>query len=188
MAPDIASPKSDGLGADGLRWSGRISLTPRILAVNVFALALLAGGFFYLDSYRTRIVDARLEQSARELQLLAIGLESVPPERQRQLIAAYARQTGDRVRRYAPDGHRLSDSFAMDAPRYRVFGYWFVFRLNKKLWPVQGRNVLEVELCKRDRQIIPEVRLRDVELEIKYLMGKNYHRDLIDNDLGPGKA
>ena len=74
MAPDIASPKSDGLGADGLRWSGRISLTPRILAVNVFALALLAGGFFYLDSYRTRIVDARLEQSARELQLLAIGL------------------------------------------------------------------------------------------------------------------
>ncbi|RJG54861.1 HAMP domain-containing protein [Sphingobium terrigena] len=120
MAPDIASPKSDGLGADGLRWSGRISLTPRILAVNVFALALLAGGFFYLDSYRTRIVDARLEQSARELQLLAIGLESAPPERQGQLIAAYARQTGDRVRRYAPDGHRLSDSFAMDAPRYRL--------------------------------------------------------------------
>ncbi|RZM20954.1 MAG: sensor histidine kinase, partial [Sphingomonas sp.] len=37
-----------------LRWSGQISLTRRILAVNIFALLLLAGGFFYLDSYRSR--------------------------------------------------------------------------------------------------------------------------------------
>ncbi|MFY8195324.1 MAG: sensor N-terminal transmembrane domain-containing protein, partial [Novosphingobium sp.] len=29
-----------------------VSLTTRILFVNVIALALLAGGFFYLDSYR----------------------------------------------------------------------------------------------------------------------------------------
>ena len=42
-----------------LRWSGRVSLTPRILAVNIFALALLAGGFFYLDTYRSRILDSR---------------------------------------------------------------------------------------------------------------------------------
>ncbi|WP_022681427.1 sensor histidine kinase [Sphingobium bisphenolivorans] len=102
------------------RWSGRISLTPRILAVNVFALALLAGGFFYLDSYRTRIVDTRLEQSARELKLLAIALENAPQDRQDALIAAYARQTQDRVRRYAPDGHLVADSFTMNAPRYRL--------------------------------------------------------------------
>ncbi|WP_188063294.1 ATP-binding protein [Sphingobium sp. KCTC 72723] len=119
MAPDTDSPRNDAPGAR-LRWSNRISLTPRILAVNVFALALLAGGFFYLDSYRTRIIDARLEQSARELKLLAIGLDNARTDRQGALIAAYARQTGDRVRRYAPDGHRLSDSFAMNAPRYRL--------------------------------------------------------------------
>lgn len=103
-----------------VRWSGRLSLTPRILAINVFALALLAGGFFYLDSYRTRIVDARLEQSARELQLLAIGLANAPADRHDSLIAAYARQTSDRVRRYAPDGRLVADSFTMDAPRYRL--------------------------------------------------------------------
>lgn len=119
MAPDIVSRKNDG-GDTGLRWSGRISLTPRILAVNVFALALLAGGFFYLDSYRTRIVDARLEQSARELKLLAIGLENAPADRHDALIAAYARQTGDRVRRYAKGGGLIADSFAMNAPRYRL--------------------------------------------------------------------
>ncbi|HJT41529.1 MAG TPA: ATP-binding protein [Sphingobium sp.] len=119
MAPATVSRRSEP-GAAGLRWSGRISLTPRILAVNVFALALLAGGFFYLDSYRTRIVDARLFQSARELKLLAIGLETAPADRQDALIAAYARQTGDRVRRYGVDGRLIADSFAMHAPRYRL--------------------------------------------------------------------
>ena len=119
MAQAIVFRRSDAADA-GLRWSGRISLTPRILAVNVFALALLAGGFFYLDSYRTRIVDARLQQSARELQLLAIGLETAPPDRQNALIAAYARQTDDRVRRYGPDGRLIADSFTMHAPRYRL--------------------------------------------------------------------
>lgn len=103
-----------------MRWSGRLSLTPRILAVNVFALALLAGGFFYLDSYRTRIIDSRLEQSARELKLLAISLENAPADRHDALIAAYARQTGDRVRHYAPGGGLIADSFTMDAPRYRL--------------------------------------------------------------------
>jgi two-component system sensor histidine kinase ChvG len=102
------------------RWSGRVSLTPRIMAVNVFALALLAGGFFYLDSYRTRIVDARLEQSARELKLLALGLQAAPPTRQDALIAAYSRQTSDRVRRYDASGHLVSDSFRMNAPQYRL--------------------------------------------------------------------
>lgn len=119
MAPDTASPKNEDAPL-AVRWSGRLSLTPRILAVNVFALALLAGGFFYLDSYRTRIVDDRLEQSARELKLLAIGLENAPDDRQNALIAAYARQTGDRVRRFDAAGNLMADSFAMDAPRYRL--------------------------------------------------------------------
>jgi two-component system sensor histidine kinase ChvG len=120
MAPDIVSPKNDDCVPLSVRWSGRLSLTPRILAVNVFALALLAGGFFYLDSYRTRIIDARLEQSARELKLLAIGLENAPADRHDALIAAYSRQTGDRVRRYAAGGGLIADSFTMDAPRYRL--------------------------------------------------------------------
>lgn len=119
MAPATASRRNDDAPL-AVRWSGRLSLTPRILAVNVFALALLAGGFFYLDSYRTRIVDARLVQSVRELQLLAIGLEAAPAAAQDRLIAAYARKTNDRVRRYGPDGALVADSFAMDAPRYTL--------------------------------------------------------------------
>ena len=36
----------------------------------------------------------------------------------------------------------------------------------------------------RDPVALPEIALRDVELEIKYLMGKNFHRSFIDPDLG----
>lgn len=121
MAPATVSQKNRGEGDPAWQWSGRVSLTPRILAVNVFALALLAGGFFYLDSYRTRIVDARLDQSARELKLLAMALENVPVERQDRLIASYSAGTGDRVRRYGPDGRLIADSFRMaGTPRYRL--------------------------------------------------------------------
>lgn len=119
MAPAIASPttREDDLS---LQWSGKLSLTRRILAVNILALALLAGGFFYLDSYRTRVVDARLEQSERELSLLAISLRQTPRERWNDVIAAFSRQTNDRIRLYAPNGQRLADSFNMDAPRYQL--------------------------------------------------------------------
>ena len=91
-------------------------------------------------------------------------------------------ETTERDRlRFAFNGKELPQSLlrkinqmyvGMDAPRYRVFGYWYVFRLPEKFRPVQGWNVLEVELLKRDGQALPAVVLRDVELEIKYLMGK----------------
>lgn len=119
MAPDTDSRRSEE-GDLALRWSGQLSLTRRILAVNIFALALLAGGFFYLDSYRTRIIDSRLEQSARELRVLAIALDSMPAAQQADMIAAFSRQTNYRVRRYGPDGRLAIDSFNLNAPRYQL--------------------------------------------------------------------
>ena len=77
MAPDTVSQKNDSSDLT-LRWSGRVSLTRRILAVNVFALLLLAGGFFYLDSYRSRILDSRTEQAIREARLMAEALAVAP--------------------------------------------------------------------------------------------------------------
>lgn len=103
-----------------LRWSGRLSLTRRILAVNIFALAMMAGGFFYLDSYRTRIVDSRLEQVTRELRLLAISLENTPPAQHDTLITAFARHTGDRIRRYDHNGRLISDSFRIGPRTYTL--------------------------------------------------------------------
>ena len=44
---------------------------------------------------------------------------------------------------------------------------------------------LEVALLERDPDLSPLAYVRDVELETKYLLGKNFHRPRFDNDLGP---
>ena len=80
---------------------------------------------------------------------------------------------------------KINRMYMMRAPRYRISGYWFVFKLDRDHWPVRGENALEVTLNHKDLVALPEVILRDVELEIKYLMGKNYHRSFVDPDLGP---
>lgn len=110
--PDIASPKNDGSDL-ALRWSGRVSLTRRILAVNIFALLMLAGGFFYLDSYRSRILDNRVEQAMREARLVAEALSAATPDRRDPLMLRLARDTGARLRLYARDGAIVADTRTM---------------------------------------------------------------------------
>ena len=51
-------------------------------------------------------------------------------------------------------------------------------------WPVKGQNILTATIIERDEHLLGDVRLRDVELEIKYLMGKSFHREYVDPDLG----
>lgn len=93
-----------------LSWSGRVSLTPRILAVNIFALAMLAGGFFYLDSYRSRIVDSRVAQASGEARLVAEALRAVAPEGRDALMLRLAQDTGARLRLYDPAGRLTVDT------------------------------------------------------------------------------
>ncbi len=79
---------------------------------------------------------------------------------------------------------KVNRMYLMSAPRYRVFGYWFVFKLDRDHWPIRGENRFEVTLHQRDEVALPDIVLRDVEMEIKYLKGKNYHRSFVDPDLG----
>ena len=120
MAPATDFPRSETLnelrdvGRDlALRWSGQISLTRRILAINIIALLMLAGGFFYLDSYRSRVLDARAAQAGREARLIAEAVGTVPPSDRNTLLAKLARDTGTRIRLYAPSGALLADSRAL---------------------------------------------------------------------------
>lgn len=76
--------------------------------------------------------------------------------------------------------------YRMSAPRHRAGPtYWYVFRLGAEAWPHRGDNALEVTLVKRDTEVVGPVSLRDVELEIKYLMGRSFPRGYVDPDLGP---
>jgi two-component system sensor histidine kinase ChvG len=121
MAPAIASPRNDPAASDPddgaedqgdlrLRWSGQLTLTQRILAVNIIALLLLAGGFFYLDSYRSRIVDNRVEQANREVRLIAEAIGSVETGAERRaLLLRLAHDTGARIR-LLRDGGIVADT------------------------------------------------------------------------------
>ena len=63
------------------------------------------------------------------------------------ILRVRVQETTERDRlRFAFNGKELPQSllrkinqmYVMDAPRYRVFGYWYVFRLHEKFRPVQG--------------------------------------------------
>ncbi|GAO38440.1 putative two-component histidine kinase [Sphingomonas changbaiensis NBRC 104936] len=117
MAPDTASPRPEAVEPP-LRWSGRVSLTTRILAVNVFALALLAGGFFYLESYRARLIDFRIARAVRELSLMDEAIAVAPPADVPALLARMGERTGSRLRLYGPDGELQADSWRISGPNY----------------------------------------------------------------------
>ena len=79
---------------------------------------------------------------------------------------------------------KINQLYRMTAPRYRVNNsYWHIYRLDRNHWPRKGSNTLEITLTQRDPDITPQIFLRDLELDIKYLMGKNFHRGQ-DPDLG----
>ena len=103
-----------------LVWSARWSLTTRILAVNVLAVALLAGGFYYLDTYRSRLVDTRIEVMKGQLAMLDSALEAARPDQRARLIEEFTAATESRLRFYAADGEQLSDSFATGPATYTL--------------------------------------------------------------------
>ncbi len=86
-----------------------------------------------------------------------------------------------------PDSLRrtVNHFYGKGSPRQKTRGYWYVFKLDREHWPVQGRNTVEVTLLQRDPDVMPTPYLRDVEIETKYLMGRNYYRGIADPDMGP---
>lgn len=116
---DTGLTKTDE-GDLSLRWSGRLSLTWRILAVNVFALLLLAGGFFYLDSYRARLVDQRQAEAASIARIAADALAMMPESGHGDFLAMIGKQEKARLRLYAPGGAMAFDSWQRSGPSYAL--------------------------------------------------------------------
>ena len=103
-----------------LRWSGRWSLTQRILAVNIFALAILAGSLFYLDSYRERVTAGRMAQADTEVRMIADALAAAPPEARPALLTQMGQTSGTRLRVYAASGEPIADSWANAPATYEL--------------------------------------------------------------------
>ena len=101
-----------------LGWSRGLSLTARILAVNLFVLALLGAGLFFLDSYRARLIEERERAAKIHAELLADTLPLVRAEDRAAFVVAFAARHKSRIRIYMENGSKLMDSFDMGAATY----------------------------------------------------------------------
>ncbi len=101
-----------------LRWSARLSLRQRILAFNIFAIAILAGGLFYLDSLRTRLTEVRVERARSEAAMVAHALAATPRQAWPAMLERLGRDSGTRLRVFAADGALLGDNWASGRPTY----------------------------------------------------------------------
>jgi len=98
----------------------RASLTIRILAVNIIALALLAGSFFFLDNYRRQLLDERFRLARSEAQITAEALVGAQRSKLGPLLAQIAIEQKLRIRLYRKDGSLALDSFALGPPSYTL--------------------------------------------------------------------
>lgn len=106
-------------GLEPLGWAGRLSLTSRILVVNVLPLALLGGGIFYLDGYRKQLLSERYSLARIEAQITAEALAGATRERQEALVTQIGREQRMRVRMYDAEGRLWADSFVLDEPSFQ---------------------------------------------------------------------
>ena len=114
---------SDGAGPPKRRRRRGISpITRRILAVNLVAPALLAGGLFYFDDYRRNLIAAELAvvQVQAEMIAGALGERAIEVTDSgdvrldfgdaQDLIRRMVEPTGGRARLFARDGNLMADS------------------------------------------------------------------------------
>jgi two-component system sensor histidine kinase ChvG len=129
-APARAAPNPApivGLRSGGRRW--RVSpLTRRILAVNVLALALLAGGFLYLGKYQASLIGQQIEALKTQGEIFAAALgegavldsvdegEILLPDLARQMMRRLVEPTHTRARLFDVKGEIIADSRVLRGP------------------------------------------------------------------------
>lgn len=96
----------------------RLSLTPRLLIINLLPLLLLGGGVFYLDSYRKQLLNERYQLARVEAQITAEALAGASRERQEALLIQIGKEQKMRLRMYDAEGELWADSFALDEPSF----------------------------------------------------------------------
>jgi two-component system, OmpR family, sensor histidine kinase ChvG len=106
----------------GLRRRPVSPLTGRILAVNVLALAILAGGFLYLGKYQASLIDQQIESLKTQAKIFAAALgegavldlandhQELLPDLARQMMRRLVEPTQTRARLFDVKGNIIADS------------------------------------------------------------------------------
>lgn len=103
-----------------LGWSRRLSIRQRILAVNIFAIAILAGSLFYLDSFRSRLTQARVDQAQSEAVMISHMLAAAPRSAWQPILIQLGQDSRTRLRVYGRDGAKREDSWNGAPPTYEL--------------------------------------------------------------------
>ena len=103
-----------------LSWSGRWTLTHRILAVNILTLAIVALSILYLDAYRNQLQDEREAQILGEARIAALAIDRTPGTADADLLRAIGRDSRSRLRVYDPSGALIEDSWTGTPPTYAL--------------------------------------------------------------------
>ena len=103
-----------------LRWSGRWTLTHRILALNILTLLLVALSTLYLDVFRNRLSRERTHQTRIQAETVLVAMSHVPHDRWSELLATMSRETRARFRLYKDDGSLLIDSWRQTGPTFQL--------------------------------------------------------------------
>jgi two-component system sensor histidine kinase ChvG len=103
-----------------LRWSGRWMLLHRILAINIFALAILAGSLFYLDGFRGRLTSSAVTNAEMQARIVTAALAAADSAEQPRLLGAVGEASGTRLRVYSADGSKRMDSWDGSRPTYEL--------------------------------------------------------------------
>lgn len=118
-APKAADRRQPVGNGEQLSATGRFALTGRILAVNILPLLILGGGLFYLDSYRTQLINERFKLARIEAQITAEALAGATRERQEALLVQIGKEQRMRLRMFDASGRLTADSFALAEPSFR---------------------------------------------------------------------
>lgn len=120
-------PSADLRPRIGRRWTVS-PLTRRILAVNVLALALLAGGFLYLGKYQASLIGQQIEALKTQGEVFAAALgegavldsvdegEVLLPDLARQMMRRLVEPTHTRARLFDVRGDIIADSRILRGP------------------------------------------------------------------------
>jgi two-component system sensor histidine kinase ChvG len=119
MASDTVSERNDEADL-ALAWSGRWTLTYRILAVNVLTLAVFALSVLYLDAYREQLRAERIHRLVSQALMMERTLPMLDASERDDLLRRVGKDTRARFRLYGPDGRLVEDSWRGAEPTYRL--------------------------------------------------------------------
>ncbi|MFN9498861.1 MAG: ATP-binding protein [Erythrobacteraceae bacterium] len=115
----MAETGRNGASGEQLTATGRFALTARILVVNILPLVVMGGGLFYLDGYRTQLINERFKLARIEAQITAEALAGATRERQEALLVQIGKEQRMRLRMFDTEGQLTADSFELAVPSFR---------------------------------------------------------------------